>query len=169
MAKRCTECGGSDLTRTPVPNYRYVEFGLANVVIASGIELETCGQCGEESIRIPAVAKLHRAIALSFTSKVGKLSGPEIRFLRKSIGLAGKDFAYRLGVDPATVSRWENGKDPIGSTADRMLRLLVRIHDPAAELDYSYADGADANAEGGDIVLSRGRGGWHQAELAKAG
>ncbi|MGQ0732251.1 MAG: helix-turn-helix domain-containing protein [Acidobacteriota bacterium] len=34
---------------------------------------------------------------------------PEIRFLRKQLGLSGIDLAMHLGATPESVSRWENG------------------------------------------------------------
>jgi hypothetical protein len=36
-----------------------------------------------------------------------------------------------MGIDPATLSRWENDHDEIGVTCDRMLRLLVANEKPA--------------------------------------
>ncbi len=32
-----------------------------------------------------------------------------------------------LGTTPETVSRWENGRTPMGVTADRLLRLMVIV------------------------------------------
>lgn len=168
MARQCTECGAAALTRTPAPNYRYTECGLSNVVVVSGIENEVCGECGAESLRIPALSRLHRAIALALSRKAGRFSGEEIRFLRKSVGLSGKDFAHVMGVTPETVSRWENDKDSFSGTPDRMLRLLVRTHDPERELDYSYAEAADETPGTQEVLLSRGRGGWRENPAAPA-
>ena len=38
-----------------------------------------------------------------------------------------------MGVDKSTVSRWENEKEPIGPTADRLLRLMVLRQRPIDE------------------------------------
>jgi len=48
-----------------------------------------------------------------------------VRFLRKSLGWSGSDFAKHMGVAEETVSRWENDAAPIGPQADRLLRFLV--------------------------------------------
>lgn len=48
------------------------------------------------------------------------------------------DFASRVGVTPETVSRWENEKDPISATSDRLVRLMVARGWPVD--DYSIDD-----------------------------
>jgi DNA-binding transcriptional regulator YiaG len=47
-------------------------------------------------------------------------TGEEVRFLRKSLGWSGSDFAKHMGVAEETVSRWENDAAPIGPQADRL-------------------------------------------------
>ena len=54
-----------------------------------------------------------------------RFRGEEVRFLRKSLGWSGADFARHMGVAEETVSRWENDATPIGPQADRLLRLMV--------------------------------------------
>src|SRR5439155_2513167 len=49
----------------------------------------------------------------------------QVRFLRKSLGWSGCEFAKHMGVTDETVSRWENNAAPIGPQADRLLRLMV--------------------------------------------
>ena len=44
----------------------------------------------------------------------------------------GTDFAARMGTDAETVSRWATGAAPMGSTADRLLRLMVATIAPKA-------------------------------------
>jgi transcriptional regulator with XRE-family HTH domain len=61
------------------------------------------------------------------------LTGPEIRFLRKFLGLSGVDFARRMGVAPEVVSKWEHDKDPIGGQSDRLLRMMVVRDRPVEE------------------------------------
>ena len=53
------------------------------------------------------------------------LSGQEVRFLRKYLGMNGATFASHLGVDRAVVSRWENGHDRIGPQSDRLIRTVA--------------------------------------------
>src|SRR6185312_5341640 len=89
----------------------------------------------EEATEVPRIAELHRVVALAVLRKPSRLTGDEVRFLRKFIGWSGSDFARRIGVDPSTVSHWENGKQPIGPASDRLLRMLV-VHERQVS-DYS--------------------------------
>ena len=57
------------------------------------------------------------------------------RFTRRYIGWSEGELAKHFGVDPATVSRWENNRDPIGPVADRLLRLTVQAKSPLASFD----------------------------------
>ncbi|HEY5957631.1 MAG TPA: type II TA system antitoxin MqsA family protein [Polyangiaceae bacterium] len=118
----CIECGSElDLRREP---YRYEDCGLKGVVLQD-TEVRKCLKCGEEEVVIPAIAGLHAVLAMAIIRRKTRLNGDEVRFLRKYIGWSGANFAAHMGVEPGTVSRWENGSAPIGSTADRLLRLAV--------------------------------------------
>ena len=102
----CPDCGKSQETFRG--DYRYLESGLDNVIICD-IELIKCS-CGQESALIPKILAVHKAIANGLLEKETQLTGKEIRFLRKEMGLKGRDFADLVSVDNATLSRWENGK-----------------------------------------------------------
>jgi len=117
--------------------YRYVESGLPNVTLKD-VEIRRCPKCGNQEVLIPRVAELHRAIALALVHKPARFLGAEVRYLRKYMGWSGVDFASRMGVNPETVSRWENEKEAISSTSDRLLRLIVVRNWPVE--DYSVDD-----------------------------
>lgn len=128
----CLECGGPMREKREIVPY----LGLP------GVRLETvvarCPKCGGYEVRIPNMEGLHRAIARSVVAKAARLSGPEVRFLRKMLGWSGADFAAHMGVSAETVSRWETGRTPIGAQADRLLRLMVMSRDPVE--DYRKLD-----------------------------
>jgi len=94
------------------------------------VEVDRCPKCGAVEIVIPRIEELHRALALAILRKRGRLAAPEVRFLRKYLGWSGADFAKHMGVDAATVSRWENEEQPMGPVADRLLRLMVVTREP---------------------------------------
>lgn len=54
-----------------------------------------------------------------------RLTSAEVRYLRKWLRWSGRECADYLGTATETVSRWENGKLPIGIQADRLLRLMT--------------------------------------------
>ena len=118
----CLECGTP--MRTRKENYRYDECGLKYVTLA-GVEVARCTRCGNYEISIPHIEELHRLLAKVLIEKSTRFTGNEVRFLRKSLGWSGSDFAKHMGVTVETVSRWENDAAPIGPQADRLLRFLV--------------------------------------------
>jgi putative zinc finger/helix-turn-helix YgiT family protein len=107
-------------TRKPYP---YRESGLENVIL-TGIRVWQCPS-GHQQPEIPNIEGLHRLIAKLLTQSRTRLHGPEIRYLRKFLGYAAKDFAKLLGVTPVTVSRWENGAEEIGAPSERLIRTLA--------------------------------------------
>ena len=104
------------------------------------------------------------------------LAHPEIRFLRKHIGLSGAEFAQRMGGARETVSRWETGANPMGATADRLLRFLVYTHEPtesyAVEDFLSELDDEQAPTPLSSVPMwNSGEKGWtsrERPELARA-
>jgi len=129
---KCAECGGS--LKVTGDTHRYAESGLPNVVL-HGVQVRTCGTCGEEEVAIPNIAGLHRCIAAMLVTRKSALAAAEFRFLRQYLGQSSMDFAKTLGVTPETLSRWENSKRDIPPVVDRVVRLLVVTTQPRT--DYS--------------------------------
>lgn len=117
---KCPNCGREQ--ETFVGEYQYLESGLNNVII-EGIEIFRC-PCGEHSALIPHIVELHKTIAKCLIEQTRPLNGKEIRFLRKNMGMKAMNFARLLGVDNATVSRWENDKEKHSDIVDRFIRLI---------------------------------------------
>lgn len=118
----CIQCGGK-LTTKP-ENYRYTASGLSNVTLV-GVDVRRCSKCGDHEVVIPRIEELHRVLAASVVRQVSRLTKDELKFLRKYLGYSGVDFAKVIGVAAETVSRWENGKEKIGPTTEKLIRMLV--------------------------------------------
>ena len=105
--------------------YFYTLAGLPHVGLV-GITVVEC-QKGHAAVpRIPKIGELHRVIADAFVNKAELLTGAELRFLRKNAGFSAQKFAALLIVDPAYLSRVENGKQKgLGPSTDRLARLIV--------------------------------------------
>jgi putative zinc finger/helix-turn-helix YgiT family protein len=129
---KCSECGHTLEVRRE--NRRYDESGLPNVTLQD-VEVRRCPSCGKEVVAIPAVARLHKALAKVFIQKPAALTPAEFKFLRKYLGWSSVDTARHFGAQPETVSRWENGASAIGATADRLIRACVALQEPIE--DYS--------------------------------
>lgn len=134
----CTNCG-EELTFER-RNYRYTESGISNVVL-QGIEVADCPKCGNSEVIIPRMAKLHRAIARALANSPARLTGEQLRFLRKHLGLSGDQLGRYLHTDKTKISKWERGQDRIGPATDRLVRLLV------AALDRELRPGVSAVAQ----------------------
>lgn len=119
----CPSCNSKMVCK--VGNHLYKESGLNNIVL-NGIKIGKCS-CGEKVVFIPAIPSLHKLIGAQLINKKSLLNGNEIRFLRKNMSLTAKKLSGYLGVDNATISRWENGKQPIAKSNDLLLRLVYSV------------------------------------------
>ena len=124
--EKCLKCEGKmEIIRDEI--YHYTESGLDNVYL-HGIVQYRCESCGEMAAEIPKIKALHRVIARDIICKREALSGDEVRFLRKEIAMKSKDMAETLAILPETYSRWENGKQSVGPSYDRQLRLIYILN-----------------------------------------
>jgi DNA-binding transcriptional regulator YiaG len=118
----CSNCGAA--ARVARGTYRFTESGLGNVYLA-GLELIRCPKCKNVDPIIPNMRGLMRFLALAVLEKPWRLSGDEIRYLRKYLRMTGEQFASHLGVDKTTLSKWENDRDPVGEPSDRLIRAIT--------------------------------------------
>lgn len=119
-AMKCPNCKKEMTCRQG--EHLYKESGLDNIYL-DGIEICECS-CNEKVVSIPAITDLHNKIAFILIKKKSLLNSKEMRFLRKDMGLKAKELAEIMGVDNATISRWENDAQTSSETRDRLLRLI---------------------------------------------
>jgi len=130
-AMKCAECGKATV-EVRRQNHRYTACGLDYVTLLN-IEVHHCPECGQNEYVIPDVEGLHCFIARAVATKLQRLVPREIRFLRKYLGYSGADFAKAIGVNAATVSRWEGGAQAMTIGLERFLRLMVLTGKPLEE------------------------------------
>lgn len=106
--------------------YHYQESGLRNVWLRNGFK-KTKTPYGD-AVAIEDVAGLHKALALRLAMKASKLSGTEIRFLRKEMEMSQATLSHVLSVNVQTLAKWEKGQAKIAAPADKLLRLVVKGH-----------------------------------------
>jgi len=126
----CTNCGKQITPERR--NYRYAESGLS-MVILQGIEVADCPKCGNSDVIIPRMSRIHHAIAQALANSPVRLTGEQLRYLRKHLGMSGDQLGRYLHTDRTKISKWEGGEDRIGPATDRLVRLL------AAALDHAGA------------------------------
>ena len=104
--------------------YHYTECGLQNVWLRNGYtKHKTPYGAG---VAFADLAGLHAAIGRAVAQRP-RLTGAELRFLRKEMNLSQAALAHLIGCTEQNASLWERkGKMP--KTADRMVRLLYREH-----------------------------------------
>ena len=135
MDLKCFGCGHGMTTGRE--NVKYDACGLPGVTLVD-VEVSRCGHCGQYEVAIPRIEELHRAMATALVRKSARLTPAEIRFLRTTLGWSGKELADHMGATAETVSRWENGRIPMGPQADRLLRLMVLHTTLPASVDLSH-------------------------------
>ena len=100
--------------------YHYTECGLQNVWLENGYEVRKTPY--GKGVAIDDVAALHTVIGRLIAQRP-RLTGAELRFLRKEMGLSQRGLADLLGTSEQNVSLWERrGKIPRWSA--RMVKLL---------------------------------------------
>lgn len=123
VLRRCVECGSAQIRSTT--SVFYPESGLKNVQLLN-VPVWTC-ENGHEEIEIPAVEDLYHLLAHMVVRQPAPLSGRDVRFLRKRIGLTAKQFAAQIGRTPEWISQIENGHAELGRTNDLLFRLALGL------------------------------------------
>ena len=138
--------------------YRYTESGLTNVWLANGFTIRKTKY--GEGVSIRDVDGLHRALARALANKP-RLTGTEVRFLRKEMGLSQRGLGELLGVTDQAVALWER-KGRLPKTADRLLRLIYVEHDRGnAPIRTTIQRINDMDSqENRQIIAEEAKGGW---------
>lgn len=125
-------------TKTSTQNapYHYVGSGLPNVYLV-GVKYQVRDD-GMQSASIPCVPALLEALAKALVEKPAPLTADEVRFLRKRLRLASKEFAGLVGLSAEQYSRIENEAATITVMLDRVVRLLYAA---LAKLQPDFTEG----------------------------
>jgi putative zinc finger/helix-turn-helix YgiT family protein len=121
MTSKCAICGGA-VSEIRNEVYKYKTAGIP--VLLYGITQYRCNACEETFASIPEVEKLHLLLAEKLCCKSDRLSGDEIRFLRKELKLKSVDFAKILGITPAYLSRLEGDSRKTSEALDKFIRTV---------------------------------------------
>jgi putative transcriptional regulator len=103
--------------------YHYTDGGLRNVWLKNGyVEKDT--PYGK-AVSFYDLDGLTRAICMALSSKPGKLTGAEFRYIRSGLLLSQKSLGKLLGCTEQAIAKWEKtGKVP--KTADLVIRIIYK-------------------------------------------
>lgn len=76
------------------------------------------------SYSIPDLEGLIGAVVVSRVLHPRNLAGPEIRFVRKAVGLTQKEFAQKIEMTVEHLSRCENGVHVLPASSEKLLRIF---------------------------------------------
>ena len=85
-------------------------------VFTATVPALVCPVCGEKVIDGPLLLQKEREVAAAL-AREGPVDGDSFRFMRTTLRLRAADLAALLDVAPETISKWENGKNPVLRTA----------------------------------------------------
>ncbi|MBM3592920.1 MAG: hypothetical protein FJX32_09655 [Alphaproteobacteria bacterium] len=112
--------------RRVLPRYEERGLGLPYPVVLINAAEEHMDAAGNVlGVAVPHLEGLAAAVAVARAFLPLELTGSEVRFMRKVIGMSAKDFAEALKLDPASLSRWENNKQTLGGWAESQVRLAT--------------------------------------------
>ena len=118
-------CSHPHLVWKNVPDFRTDEFGIPLRLI-DATKVQVCATCGKElQVVVDNELGVIAAAAIARATHPQKLSGREIRFLRKALKWSGKKLGEVLDSKPETVSRWEHDRLAMSSNSEKLLRLLT--------------------------------------------
>ena len=89
----------------------------------AGLRTPRCRKCDTVCIDSDA----NEQITLEFLRLAGLMTPEQIRTNREALGVTPERFAAALGIDGATVSRWENGMQFQNRSMDNLLRLFFGV------------------------------------------
>jgi len=117
------ECG-APLQERVVERYEETLLGIPLVLI-NAVIWSLCENCGEVAIAQPDLPGLTAAAAIARCLRPLRLSGPELKFLRKALDLTPGEFAALLATTVDAVKAWESDSGALTAEAEKQLRQTV--------------------------------------------
>lgn len=96
------------------------------VTLIDSVRVSLDAKTGEvASYTIPNLEGLIRAVVIKRVLHRKKLTGADIKFLRKAVGIKQKDMAQRIETSFEHLSRCETGALVLSPTTEKLLRIFV--------------------------------------------
>jgi transcriptional regulator with XRE-family HTH domain len=137
--RRCDKCKTGLLERS-VKQEHIEDLGGVVVKIINAVKVFKCTgkDCGDEVTGIPDMQGLVQAAAVYRALDPARLSGKEVRFMRRALDMTQVEFGKVMDLTAEHVSRWETGARGIGSATEKLTRhnLCALLYKDVLALDY---------------------------------
>ncbi|MDF2980936.1 MAG: hypothetical protein K0Q69_708 [Devosia sp.] len=145
------EHGGKTVTRV-VEQFEAKDLGAPFKVVLKDAVLVTFDAATDEqlSYEIPDLDGLLRAIVIERLLNERKLSGKDVKYVRKVLGLTQRELSEKVDIVPEHLSRIETGIHPLSPGSEKLLRVYaltsaIRLHnadiDPKLKVRFEQAIG----------------------------
>ena len=106
--KTCHHCGKHELSAVALPD----SLQVGAVTFTTSLPSEKCDTCGETTTSGAELALFESQV---LEGLIGRqiVTGPALLYFRKQLPMTARALAAYLGVAHETLSRWENGAQPI--------------------------------------------------------
>jgi transcriptional regulator with XRE-family HTH domain len=95
------------------------------VSVIDAVQIRTDPKTGKDMIKIPDLVGLINVVVRTRVFDERKLNGPELKFLRKAIGVRSNTLAEFLDMTPEHLSRCEKGSKIMTVTSEKLFRLFI--------------------------------------------
>jgi YgiT-type zinc finger domain-containing protein len=122
---RCSNCPDGTMLSRHVQNHDIGPlFGLDGVIFAL-IPALVCSACGHLMLDGEIIDVARRSVTRLLVERCIELRPAEARFLRETMNMTQAQLAERLHVIRGTITRWENGDEPLGPIQSFAIRTLA--------------------------------------------
>ena len=101
------------------------DLGGVVVKVLNAAQVYRCATCDAEMVAIPDMDGLARSTAIARALDPVRLSGPEVKYMRRVLDMTQADFARAMDLSSETVSRWENDVRGVGGACEKLVRHNV--------------------------------------------
>lgn len=135
----CTECGGH-YEEWIMPEH-LEDVGGIEARLLNTVRVRRCANCNDEMRMIPDMRGLVRAVAMARALVPIRLSGGDLKLMRRALDMSQKDFAKAMDVAPETMSRWEAGAKGVGGFSEKLVRhnVCALLSDDVPAIEYDAA------------------------------
>ena len=103
--------------------HRLKGSGLPNVYLNGGVLVQGAGE--EQTVAYSDLDGLYKALARAIALRLSSMSGGELRFLRKRLGMSQSDVAALGDKTDQVAAKWEKGTLPVPRAEANLLRFAV--------------------------------------------